>query len=281
VEFFYMHHLVEWYRSKIREMCALLPHVDCPAPDPSAGVALMQVVEETLMGIRKFSSRNRVGIWELKLINLETGELAEAPASHWRSVLAHLAMTPAQREQPLACYSLFQDYMDKCRLERQAILQDLTDLETRLTGFSGAATGGSGTPGFRTSDPGQGSGTVQGPAGASLNPAEVQRVREQYMNPRTLQFRDDGLEEYQSLLERLQVSMMREHMVANMLMYSMVQVVTHAQMAKGMVAAYPYWPNGSAIMLLMQEEEAAAEAVKQDKASRGWREGGPSRLGSM
>lgn len=222
----------------------------------------------------------RVGIWELKLINLETGELAEAPGSHWRSVLTQLAMTPAQREQPLACYSLFQHYMDKCRLERQAILQDLTKLETRLTGSSVGATGGLGMPGLRTSDPEQGVGAGQG-SDPSPTP-EALRMREQYLNPRSLQFRDDGFEEYQSLLERLQVSMMREHMVANMLMYSMVQVVTHAQMAKGMVAAYPYWPNGSAIMLLMQqEEESSAAAVEQDTGTRGRRERGLSRLGSI
>lgn len=230
------------------------------------------------------SAAARVGIWELKLINLETGELAEAPITHWRSVLAQLSMSTAQREQPLACYSLFQEYMEKCRQERRAILQDLTDLETRLTGSSGMPAGGLGSPGLRTSDPGQGTGEAQGSAG--LNPSlkpdpEAQRVREKYLCPRSLQFRDDGLEEYQSVLEQLQVSMTREHMVGNMLMYSMVQVVTHAQMAKGMVAAYPYWPNGSAIMLLMQEEEAAAAAAKQDRIPRNWREGGPSRLGSI
>lgn len=48
-------------RAKITQMSALLPLVDCPVPDVTAGVSLVQVVEEVIMGLRKFSARNRWG----------------------------------------------------------------------------------------------------------------------------------------------------------------------------------------------------------------------------
>lgn len=227
----------------------------------------------------------RVGIWELKLINLETGEMAEAPIIHWKSVLSQLGMSSAQREQPIACYNLLQEYMEKCKQERVAILQHFNELEIRLTGSCGA-------PGVRSSDPGQGPGAGLGiaaglgvpcpPAGISMDPAaaaEAAAVRQSYVRPNTLQFRQNGLDEYQGLLEKLQVSVLREHMIANMLMYSIVQVVSHAQMAKAMVASYPFWPNGSAIMLLMQEEEAAV-AARQEKLPKTWLDGVSGRPGS-
>lgn len=43
----------------MQQLSELLPRVDRACPDVSAGVALVQVVEELIMGIRKFSARNR------------------------------------------------------------------------------------------------------------------------------------------------------------------------------------------------------------------------------
>jgi hypothetical protein len=195
-------------------------------------------------------------MWELKLINLETGEFENAPTSHWRLVLEKINMSPAVKDSSLACHGLYLEFVEKVRQERLDILTDISNLETLIAGSAATSVGAAGS-----------SPTAAG-SGASSAPA-------------TLQFRFDGYEEYQVLLQRLQTSMQREHNMCNMLMYSLAQVVSHLQMAKGMVYSWPYLPDGNTIMDIMHEEAAAAQAAAASGMGRAgsapaWSAGMPS-----
>jgi hypothetical protein len=159
-------------------------------------------------------------LWELKLINLETGDFEEASPAHWAMVAEHIQLPPQMRESAIACYTLYLEYVDKVKEDRIAILRDFNHLEQQLDAAN-AATIGSGVA------------------------------------PPTLLFRVDGHEEYQQLLERLQLSLKREHMVANMLSYSLSQISSHVQMAKGMLACWPYWPDGPSVLSFWLADEQA------------------------
>ncbi|KAF8055330.1 hypothetical protein HT031_006785 [Scenedesmus sp. PABB004] len=246
-DFSYLHDMVAWYRSRIAALAELLPAVDRALPDVGAGVALVQVVEELVMGLRKFGTRNRVGIWEAQLINLETGAFDEAPPSHWRAVFASIGFTPPVREQLAGCYALYRTHVARVADERAALLAELAGLQARLDGGGGAARG-------------------------------ARRC------PATLQFRDDGAEDYAALLDRLGASVAAEHAVANMLMYSCAQVASHTQMAKAMLHSWPYMPNGTAMLGLMYADDAAAaaaaEAARRGGAPGAWG-GAAEALGRM
>ena len=159
-------------------------------------------------------------MWEMRLINLETGDFEEAPPSHWAMVAEHIQLPAQMRESAIACYSLYLEYVEKVKADRIAILQDFQLLEQQLDA-AGASTIGAGVA------------------------------------PPTLLFRVDGHEEYQSLLERLQLSLKREHMVANMLSYSLSQISSHVQMAKGMLSCWPYWPDGPSVLSFWLADEQA------------------------
>jgi hypothetical protein len=124
------------------------------------------------------------------------------------------------RESAIACYTLYLEYVEKVKADRIAILRDFELLEQQVDA-AGAATIGSG------------------------------------IAPPTLLFRVDGHEEYDQLLERLQLSLKREHMVANMLSYSLSQISSHVQMAKGMLACWPYWPDGPSVLSFWLADEQA------------------------
>jgi hypothetical protein len=167
----------------------------------------------------------RIGMWELKLMNLETGDFEEPPAAHWAMVADHIQLPPQMRESAIACYSLYLEYVEKVKQDRIDILRDFQLLEQQLDAAS-AAVGGRGCA------------------------------------PPTLQYRVDGYEEYQQLLDRLQLSLKREHMVANMLSYSLSQIASHVQMAKGMLACWPYWPDGPSVLTFwLAEEQARAQLL--------------------
>lgn len=168
---------------------------------------------------------HRIGVWELKLINLETGEFQEAPPSHWAMVAEHVQVPPQMRESAVACYSLYLEYVEKVKADRLAILSDFQLLEDQLQAAAGGAMGSS--------------------------------SQQQGSAPPSLQFRVDGYEEYQVLIERLQLSLKREHMVSNMLSYSLSQIASHVQMAKGMLACWPYWPDGPSVLSFWLAEEQA------------------------
>jgi hypothetical protein len=164
----------------------------------------------------------RIGMWELKLMNLETGDFEEPPTAHWAMVADHIQLPPQMRESAIACYSLYLEYVEKVKQDRIDVLRDFQLLEQQLD----AAAGGRGCA------------------------------------PPTLQYRVDGYEEYQELLDRLQLSLKREHMVANMLSYSLSQIASHVQMAKGMLACWPYWPDGPSVLTFwLAEEQARAQLL--------------------
>lgn len=153
----------------------------------------------------------RIGVWELKLINLETGDCEEAPPAHWAMVAERIQLPAQMRESAIACYRLYLEYVEKVKADRIAVLQEFSSLEQQLAAAAA---------------PNIGSGIA----------------------PATLQFRADGYEAYQELIERLQLSLKREHMVANMLSYSLSQISSHVQMAKGMLSCWPYWPDGPSVL---------------------------------
>lgn len=198
-------------------------------------------------------------MWELKLINLDSGDFEEAPPNHWRNVLHSIAFTPAVREKLDACFTLYKGYVHKARDERQEVLRELAALAAELPGEPAAA------------DAAQF-------ASAEAAAAAFQQQRQQREAPPTLQFRQDGLDEWFALLEKLQVSMQREHMVCNMIMYSCAQVATHIQMGRAMLNSYPYWPNGAAILSVMHEEEQLAAAAAAGRTA--WPEA-PGRMRSI
>jgi hypothetical protein len=150
-------------------------------------------------------------VWELKLINLETGDCEEAPHSHWAMVAERIQLPAQMRESAMSCYRLYLEYVDKVKADRIAVLQEFSLFEQQLAAAAA---------------PNVGSGIA----------------------PATLQFRADGYEAYQELIERLQLSLKREHMVANMLSYSLSQISSHVQMAKGMLSCWPYWPDGPSVL---------------------------------
>lgn len=175
-------------------------------------------------------------MWELKLINLETGDFQEAPPSHWAMVAERIQLPQHMRESAIACYTLYLEYVEKVKADRQAVLQDFQLLEQHLEAAAGAGSGGSSQQQQQTQA-----------AGAA---------------PPSLQFRMDGYEQYQHLIERLQLSLKREHMVANMLSYSLSQIASHTQMAKGMLACWPYWPDGPSVLSFwLAEDQAKAHAA--------------------
>lgn len=184
-------------------------------------------------------------MWELKLINLDTGDFGEAPPSHWAVVAEHIQLPAQMRESAIACYTLYLEYVGKVKADRIAVLQDFQRLEQQLD------------------------------AAAALNVGIG-------IAPATLQFRADGYEEYQELIERLQLSLKREHMVANMLSYSLSQISSHVQMAKGMLSCWPYWPDGPSVLefWLHQEQARAPGAGGQQGVlgQVGVAPGGPSGL---
>lgn len=161
-------------------------------------------------------------MWELKLINLETGDFQEAPQAHWRNVADHIQLPPQMRESALACYTLYLEYVERVKDERRAVLQDFSLLEHQLQAVQGGT-----------------SGTA----------------------PATLQFRFDGYEQYHALLDRLQVSLKREHLVANMLSYSLAQIASHVQMAKGILSCWPYWADGPSVLSIWLEDEQLRAAA--------------------
>jgi hypothetical protein len=171
-------------------------------------------------------------MWELKLINLESGAFEEAPPSHWAMVADRIQLPPQMRDSAIACYSLYLEYVEKVKADRLAVLQDFSLLEQQLALAAAGSSGSSGSSG-----------------GA----------------PPTLQYRRDGYEEYQVLLERLQLSLKREHMVANMLSYSLSQITSHVQMAKGMLACWPYWPDGPSVLAFWLAEEQAGRGGSGSK----------------
>ncbi|WIA17291.1 hypothetical protein OEZ85_014159 [Tetradesmus obliquus] len=188
-DFVYVHQVVEWYRSKLQELSQLLPRVDRHVPDVAAGLALVQVVEELLMGVRKFSTRNRVGLWELKLINLESGDFEEAPPNHWRSLLHSMAFSREARGKLDACFSLYKDHMGKARAERQEVLQEMAELCAELHGSDDDVTN------VTSDQAGPFAAAVAGMGGSSSYPQQQQQQQQQQCEaPRSLQFREDGLD---------------------------------------------------------------------------------------
>jgi hypothetical protein len=185
----------------------------------------------------------------LKLINLESGDFEEAPPNHWRNLLHSIAFSREARGKLDACFSLYKDHMAKARLERQEVLQEMAALVTELHGRDvdelqfGAA--------------GPFAAAVAGTA-PTTSGLQQQQQREA---PASLQFRNDGFDRWQEVLEKLQLSLQREHMVSNMIMYSCSQAATHVQMAKAMLHAWPYWPNGYCMLTILHEEEQAAAAA--------------------
>jgi hypothetical protein len=172
-------------------------------------------------------------MWELKLINLETGQFQEPPHAHWRNVADSIQLPPGMRDSALACYTLYLEYVDKVKNERQAVLRDFASLEQQLA--SAAAAAGS------------------SPSGGASSQAACA--------PGSLQFRVDGFEAYASLLDRLALSLKREHLVANMLSYSLAQIASHVQMAKGMLACWPYWPDGPSVLSIWLQDEQQLQGL--------------------
>lgn len=208
------------------------------------------------MGVRKFSTRNRVGLWELKLINLESGDFEEAPPNHWRSLLHSITFSREARGKLDACFSLYKDHMGKARAERQEVLQEMAELCAELHGSDDDITNVTADPAgpFVAAVAGMGGGS----SGSGSYPQQQQQQREA---PRSLQFREDGLDRWQAVLGKLQLSLQHEHMVSNMIMYSCAQAASHVQMAKAMLHAWPYWPNGYCMLTILHEEEQAAAAA--------------------
>jgi hypothetical protein len=198
-----------------------------------------------------------VGLWELKLINLETGDFEEAPPNHWRHLLHSMAFSREAREKLDACFSLYKDHMAKARDERQEVLQEMAALTAELHGDDNDVTN-SVTSVSNMSDAAGRFAAAVGGLGGSGGVALQQQQREA---PRSLQFRNDGLDRWQEVLGKLQVSLQREHMVSNMIMYSCAQAATHVQMAKTMLHAWPYWPNGYCMLTILHEEEQTAAAA--------------------
>jgi hypothetical protein len=203
-------------------------------------------------------------VWELKLINLETGDFQEAPPNHWRSVLHSISFSREAREKLNACFILYKEHMSKARSERQEVLREMAALCSELHGDVSNnvtnidVTDPAAGP-FAAAVAGMGAGGSSHSSGFGLQQQQQQREA-----PRSLQFRYDGLDRWQEVLEKLQVSLQHEHMVANMIMYSCAQAATHVQMAKAMLHSYPYWPNGYCMLTILHEEEqnaAAAAAV--------------------
>jgi hypothetical protein len=183
-------------------------------------------------------------MWELKLINLETGDFEEAPHSHWARVAEHIQLPAQMRESAIACYTLYLEYVDKVKEDRIAVLQDFERLEQQLDGAA--------APNI----------------GIGIAPA-------------SLQFRVDGYAEYQELIERLQLSLKREHMVSNMLSYSLSQISSHVQMAKGMLSCWPYWSDGPSVLehwLAQDQARAPAGRAHGVLGQMGIAPAGPSGL---
>jgi hypothetical protein len=195
----------------------------------------------------------------LKLINLESGDFEEAPPNHWRSVLHSISFSREAREKLDACFSLYKDHMGKARAERQEVLQEMAALTAELHGSDSVTNMGvtdQGAGPFAAAVAGMGA-AASSSSGFGLQ----QQQQQQREAPRSLQFRNDGLDRWQEVLEKLQVSLQHEHMVANMIMYSCAQAATHVQMAKAMLHSWPYWPNGYCMLAILHEEEQAAAAA--------------------
>jgi hypothetical protein len=70
--------------------------------DERVTAELMGVVDDTVFKLRKFAALNRLGMWQLKGMNLATGRLEEAPPDTWAGVVARVAPDAAQVGQVLA-----------------------------------------------------------------------------------------------------------------------------------------------------------------------------------
>jgi hypothetical protein len=195
----------------------------------------------------------------LKLINLESGDFQEAPPNHWRSVLHSISFSREAREKLDACFILYKDHMAKARAERQEVLREMAALTAELHGSSDNVT----VTNINVTDPAAAGPFAAAVAGVSSSSGfgMQQQQQQQGEAPRSLQFRNDGFDRWQDVLEKLQVSLQREHMVANMIMYSCAQAATHVQMAKAMLHSWPYWPNGYCMLTILHEEEQAAAAA--------------------
>jgi hypothetical protein len=149
-------------------------------------------------------------------------------------VLQQVALQPDVVDRLTACYALYQQQLQCVRDERSALLAELTGLQARLDNVQGRPLQQQQQPG------GQDSTALQ--QTASLMP------------PHSLQFRQDGFEEYTNLADRLSSSLQQEHMVSHLLMYACAQASSHAHMARAMLASYPFWPDGCAMLALLHAE---------------------------
>jgi hypothetical protein len=189
-------------------------------------------------------------VWELKLINLESGAFQEPPPEHWRLVADRIQLPPQMRESALACYSLFLEYVERVKAERREVLSDFAALERQLAERQLAAAEAAAGATRERGGAGAASSAPAAPAAAAALAAAAACGA-----PATLQFRVDGYEGYQALLDRLTLSLKREHLVSNMLGYSLAQIASHVQMAKGMLACWPYWPDGPSVLAIWLQDE--------------------------
>jgi hypothetical protein len=79
----------------------------------------------------------------------------------------------------------------------------------------------------------------------------------------TFQFRPPGLFDYQHVLSALHASMHREHVLVNMLMYALFHVLHREQMARALVASWPFWPDVPAMVDVLRQRQAGAGALRR------------------
>jgi len=270
--------------------------------DVAAGLQLVALVDEVILRFRKFSALNRMGMWQLKGMNLQTALLETSPVSHWQSVLMRVRPSQEQKEQILACYELCEKQMEQVIVQRRQLAKELDALVTGTASSMDVEEGAPATDGATHMDAATASGAhVPAAAGALLSPAgpedlPVAAVASGSSSqalplalasptatpataaaaaggggtgnealPRSLQFWTPILWDYQPLLTSLHENMSREHLMVNMLMYALTHVLSHQQVAKAFVSSWPYWPDVAAMVGLLKTEKEQQVLFEQQQ----------------